>query len=527
MADTSSNLNQPSKCHEGEVTQNEIIQENRPSDYETAICATKFGKFNILLVAVALISTLSVQSETAVMSYIIPMAVCDLNLTSNQKGLLNSMAFLGMVLSGFFWGFLVDTLGRRKMLFIGFVAETVVTVGKALTTRIGLLYFYQFCGGALVGGLYVAMNTYLHELHSTSRRGYIQMMYGATFSVANILVPVMCASTILFNIYFKNIMGYFSWNMLLLISALPSVLSAISLFFLPETPKFLMSTGKNQEALRVFQQIYKMNTNNPKEKYGITSLIDEISGNEDEEIVHKSWKEYIISGWSHIKPLFSKEHRLNLLLVSVVHSIIQFVLNALRLYLPQVFQAAHDYEIANNKTSDICDALTWLRSTDIVEEEIVCSSDLINNFDVYLNSMIVSIVLLIAYILAGSVINTFGKRNLFAILNVAGSASVACLYFSPNTTTIVVLNSSFFICIGLCFDLLVIIIMVLFPTALRAMAYSITLSLGRVLTIAGNLIIPWLVSFGCLPLFLTFGSLTFGSLLLSCLIPNTDKMDIK
>ncbi|XP_076251981.1 uncharacterized protein LOC143191091 isoform X5 [Rhynchophorus ferrugineus] len=397
MADTSSNLNQPSKCHEGEVTQNEIIQENRPSDYETAICATKFGKFNILLVAVALISTLSVQSETAVMSYIIPMAVCDLNLTSNQKGLLNSMAFL----------------------------------------------------------------------------------------------------------------GYFSWNMLLLISALPSVLSAISLFFLPETPKFLMSTGKNQEALRVFQQIYKMNTNNPKEKYGITSLIDEISGNEDEEIVHKSWKEYIISGWSHIKPLFSKEHRLNLLLVSVVHSIIQFVLNALRLYLPQVFQAAHDYEIANNKTSDICDALTWLRSTDIVEEEIVCSSDLINNFDVYLNSMIVSIVLLIAYILAGSVINTFGKRNLFAILNVAGSASVACLYFSPNTTTIVVLNSSFFICIGLCFDLLVIIIMVLFPTALRAMAYSITLSLGRVLTIAGNLIIPWLVSFGCLPLFLTFGSLTF------------------
>ncbi|XP_076251994.1 synaptic vesicle glycoprotein 2B-like isoform X1 [Rhynchophorus ferrugineus] len=526
MADSSCNLNESIKYHE--ANQNETAQENQPSDYETAISATKFGKFNILLVVTTLISTLSVESETAVMAYIIPMAVCDLNLTSNQKGLLNSMAFLGMVLSGFFWGFLVDTVGRRKMLIMGFVAETLVTVGKSLTTRVGLLYFYQFCGGALVGGLYVATNTYLHELHSTSRRGYVQMMYGATFCVANVLIPVMCALTILFNVYFKNIfMGYFSWNILLLVSAIPSLLSAISLLLLPETPKFLMSTGNNKEALRVFQQIHKMNRKDPTEKYKIANLIDEVVDDEEEEIVHKSWKEYFQSGWNHIMPLFSKEHRINLLLVSIVHSILQFVLNTLRLYLPQVFQAAHDYEVANNKTSSICDALAWLRYSGTDEEQIICSLDLINNFDVYLNSMIVSTVLLIAYISAGAVINTFGKKNLFTVLNIAGSASVACLYFSPNTSTTVILSSSFFICIGICFDLLIIIIMVLFPTTLRAMAYSITLLLGRLLTIAGNLIIPWLVSFGCASLFVTFGSLTFGSLLLSFLIPDTDKMDMK
>ena len=51
------------------------------------------------------------------------------------------------------------------------------------------------------------------------------------------------------------------WNLFLLIISVPSLLAGILFSFAPESPKFLMSRGKNREALAVFQEIYRRNHN--------------------------------------------------------------------------------------------------------------------------------------------------------------------------------------------------------------------------------------------------------------------------
>jgi len=50
------------------------------------------------------------------------------------------------------------------------------------------------------------------------------------------------------------------WNLYLFICSLVPLTSAVAFLFLPESPKFLMSTGKNEEALLVFRKMYSMNT---------------------------------------------------------------------------------------------------------------------------------------------------------------------------------------------------------------------------------------------------------------------------
>lgn len=65
------------------------------ADFETAINATGFGKFNYVLLLVALIGSLSSSFATTTMSYVIPVAECDLSLTLVDKGMLNGSYYLG------------------------------------------------------------------------------------------------------------------------------------------------------------------------------------------------------------------------------------------------------------------------------------------------------------------------------------------------------------------------------------------------------------------------------------------------
>lgn len=50
------------------------------------------------------------------MAYVLPAAKCDLHITTLEQGFLLSMSFYGCVLTAFFWGFLSDTWGRKKVL---------------------------------------------------------------------------------------------------------------------------------------------------------------------------------------------------------------------------------------------------------------------------------------------------------------------------------------------------------------------------------------------------------------------------
>lgn len=68
---------------------------------------------------------------------------------------------------------------------------------------------------------------------------------------------------------------YNSWRIFLLICALPSFVVTILLFFLPESPKFLLSQGKSEQAIEIFKHIYHINTGNDPEDYPVKHLIFE------------------------------------------------------------------------------------------------------------------------------------------------------------------------------------------------------------------------------------------------------------
>lgn len=65
---------------------------------------------------------------------------------------------------------------------------------------------------------------------------------------------------------------YNSWRMFLSLCGIPTLIGVMCLSFFPESPKFLMTQNRNEDALEIFKKIYSMNTGLSKDNYPVSIL---------------------------------------------------------------------------------------------------------------------------------------------------------------------------------------------------------------------------------------------------------------
>lgn len=101
-----------------------------------------------------------------------------------------------------------------------------------------------------------------------------------------------------FNIVFRP------WRVLLIVYTLPCLLCALCLYYLPESPKFLLTQGKRKEALTVLRQMYVVNTRKEEDSYGVDELVwEELSDDDPFKKDYGMWK----TMWKQTVPLFKGE----------------------------------------------------------------------------------------------------------------------------------------------------------------------------------------------------------------------------
>ncbi|RZC39043.1 Sugar tr and/or MFS 1 domain containing protein, partial [Asbolus verrucosus] len=439
-----------------------------PADFETAISATGFGKYNLFLILIAVPAGWSSIFETTTMSYVFPAAQCDLDLSLDDKGLLNAITYLGMISSAMIWGFLYDTLGRKKLLMVGFLLDAVFVIMSAFSQTKTLLMVSKFFGGFVVNGPFAALTSYISEFHCAKHRARMQLVLGAIFNFGSIMLPLLAWIILPQNFYFSLLnksLEFHSWNIYLFLVAIPSVVSGIVFIFMPESPKFLMTMGQNEKALIVFRRVYSWNSGQPVDSYPIKELVDEIALKQSNPQHHggqvtanRSKIQALKEGWQQIKPLFFPPLLANIILVCSIQTLFTMSLNSLRLWLPQIFQAMNDYQYFNSGSSaDLCTMLEMIQPSKTSTECVVN----LNNSSVYINSIIVASVSTLSYIFAGYLINILGKKRLMsktfhsmlqhkdifrAFLDLLGIVAGVCafsVYFAPNVALAVTLSSLF------------------------------------------------------------------------------------
>lgn len=72
-----------------------VVEAEETADFETAISACGFGVFNVIIIVCALPCLTSMVFSASVISYVMPTAECDLNLSVMDMGILNAMTYSG------------------------------------------------------------------------------------------------------------------------------------------------------------------------------------------------------------------------------------------------------------------------------------------------------------------------------------------------------------------------------------------------------------------------------------------------
>lgn len=80
-------------------------------------------------------------------SFVIPAATCDLEMDTYRKGLLTSVPFLGLTLTAHLWGFLADSIGRRKSICMSLSLSLFVSSLAALAPNYWIMLVLRFISG--------------------------------------------------------------------------------------------------------------------------------------------------------------------------------------------------------------------------------------------------------------------------------------------------------------------------------------------------------------------------------------------
>lgn len=87
--------------------------------------------------------------EKVGITYIFPVSQCDLNLTTNQKGFLGSVGFIGIICSSHLWGYLADTMGRRRIIQPTLFIASAISIASSFAQSFFLLATLRFLNGFL------------------------------------------------------------------------------------------------------------------------------------------------------------------------------------------------------------------------------------------------------------------------------------------------------------------------------------------------------------------------------------------
>ncbi|MDA7026609.1 sugar porter family MFS transporter [Bacillus sp. CLL-7-23] len=213
------------------------------------------GKQKSFLRTIILVSTfggLLFGYDTGVINGALPyMAERDqLNLNAFTEGLVTSILLLGAALGAVLGGRLSDSIGRRKNIIILAVLFFFATLGCSFAPSITVMVISRFLLGFAVGGASVTVPTYLAEMSPSESRGRI-----VTQNELLIVSGQLLAFT--FNAILGTTMGDNShvWRYMLIIAAVPALFLFFGMLRVPESPRWLVSKDKNEDALSVLRKI--------------------------------------------------------------------------------------------------------------------------------------------------------------------------------------------------------------------------------------------------------------------------------
>jgi len=174
-----------------------------------------------------------------------------LALSNTQVGLAGSCYLAGAVLGAFFFGWLTDRLGRKKLFTVTLVVYLMATAATALSWNFWSFALFRLLTGAGIGGEYTAINSTIQELIPARLRGWTDLVINGSFWVG----AAMGAGGSIVLLDPKFIDPAIGWRLAFLIGATIGLIIVMMRLWIPESPRWLVTHGFAPAAEKIVRGI--------------------------------------------------------------------------------------------------------------------------------------------------------------------------------------------------------------------------------------------------------------------------------
>ena len=168
------------------------------------------------------------------------------NLSDSLQGMLVSSVLIGAVIGAAKNGILADIFGRKKIIIMTALIFIFGSIACAFAPNIIVLIISRLCVGFAVGIVNFVVPLYLSEISPKQMRGTLVSLYQWAITAG-----------ILFS-YFINAVfakSVYNWRWMLFAGVVPGVILFIGMLFMKDTPRWLVSKNRYDEAKEVFKKL--------------------------------------------------------------------------------------------------------------------------------------------------------------------------------------------------------------------------------------------------------------------------------
>lgn len=276
---------------------------------------------NLLIYAIAAVAAtggLLFGYDTGVINVALPSLKVKFHLENSPDvvGWIVSAVLAGGMVGPFISGPLTDLLGRKK---INIIAAIIFVIGSALTAiapTVAFLIVGRLCLGLAIGIVASTVPLYIAEIAPSNKRGQLVTFFQFAITLGILL---------------SYVVGYAlgddpdGWRSMFWAGFVPAAVLLVGMFFVPESPRWLISKGRDAEALAVLQRLRE--PQQAQEELNQTKYLIENEGQEK-----GNWGEF-----------FSKRLRIPLFIGVGIFFIQQFSgINAIIYYSTDIFKTTFD-----------------------------------------------------------------------------------------------------------------------------------------------------------------------------------------
>uniref|UniRef100_A0A667WPD4 Synaptic vesicle glycoprotein 2Ba n=1 Tax=Myripristis murdjan TaxID=586833 RepID=A0A667WPD4_9TELE len=253
-------------------------EDDLPEQYEAIMEDCGHGRFQWMLFFVLGCGLTADGVDGFVVGFVMPSAEKDMCISNADKGMLGLLVYVAMMVGAVIWGGLCDKMGRRKCLIYVLAIDVIFSFLSCFAQGYGFFLFFRFCSGFGIGGAIPVAYSYFTEFLQMDKRGE-HVSWLCMFWMLGGLYASFFAWGIIPHYGWGFAIGtefqMHSWRLYILMCILPALAGLVGLYFMPESPRFLLENGRHDEAWMVLRQVHDTNwkaKGEPERVFTVTNI---------------------------------------------------------------------------------------------------------------------------------------------------------------------------------------------------------------------------------------------------------------